>query len=44
MIRLFGPEKYGGMGDPTESVLAEAARTGLSENEIGDKVHFSLFL
>ena len=43
MIRLFGPEYIGGIGDVIAKVDAEVARTGLSENEIGRQVHVSLF-
>jgi hypothetical protein len=44
MIRLFGPESIGGVGDLIAKVDVEVAqaRTGLSEDEIGRKVHFSL--
>ena len=38
MIRLFGPEYIGGIGDVIAKVDAEVARTGLSENEIGRQV------
>ena len=39
IMRLFGPESIGGLGDFGARIDAEAARTGLSPNEIGDKVH-----
>ena len=39
IIRLFGPESIGGMGDMGARIDAEAARTGLTVDEIGDKVH-----
>ena len=42
MIRIFGPEYIGGIGDVIAKVDAEVARTGLSENEIGRQVHVSL--
>jgi hypothetical protein len=44
MIRQFGPEYIGGIGDIIAKVDAEVAqaRTGLSEDEIGRKVHVSL--
>jgi hypothetical protein len=42
MIRSFGPESIGGVGDIIAKVDAEVARTGLSEDEIGHKVHVSL--
>ena len=38
-IRLFGPESMGGIGDIGSRVDAETARTGLSDDEIGRKVH-----
>jgi hypothetical protein len=41
IIRLFGPEYLGGRGDMGVKIDAEVARTGLSDGEIGDKVHFS---
>ena len=39
VIRLFGPESIGGIGDIGAKIDAEAARTGLSADEIGNKVH-----
>jgi len=41
IIRLFGPELIGGIGDIGAKVDAEVARTGLSADEIGAKVHIS---
>jgi hypothetical protein len=41
IIRLFGPESLGGPGDNGAKVDAEVARTGLSADEIGPKVHIS---
>ena len=41
-MRLFGPESIGGIGDIGARIDAETARTGLSENEIGRKVHISV--
>jgi hypothetical protein len=42
IIRLFGPESVGGVvGDINAKNDAEVARTGLSDEEIGAKVHFS---
>ena len=38
-IRRFGPESMGGVGDIGAKIDAEIARTGLSDNEIGPKVH-----
>ena len=38
-IRLFGPESMGGTGDIGARIDAETARTGLSDDEIGPKVH-----
>ena len=44
-IRLFGPESMGGTGDIGPMIDAEVARTGLSEDVIGPKVHgFVLYL
>jgi hypothetical protein len=40
-IRLFGPESMGGLGDIGARIDAETARTGLSDEEIGSKVHVS---
>ena len=42
IIRLFGPESIGGMGDMGARIDAEAARTGLTVDEIGDKAHMSI--
>ena len=42
IIRLFGPESMGGAGDINAKTDAEIARTGLSADEIGHKVHISL--
>jgi hypothetical protein len=39
IIHLFGPEYIGGVGDFGARVDAEAARTGLSPDDIGRKVH-----
>ena len=39
VIRLFGPESMGGAGDIGAKIDAEVARTGLSDDEIGPKVH-----
>ena len=41
IIRLFGPESMGGPGDFREKNDAEVALTGMSEDEIGRKVHIS---
>jgi hypothetical protein len=41
-IRFFGPESMGGMGDIGARIEAETARTGLSDDEIGPKVHISV--
>ena len=38
MIRLFGPETLGGLGDLGAKIDAEVARTGKSADEIGDQV------
>ena len=38
IIRLFGPESMGGVGDIGARIDAESARTGLSDDEIGPKV------
>jgi hypothetical protein len=41
-IRDFGPESMGGRGDIAARIDAEVARTGLSEDEVGPKVHISI--
>ena len=38
-IRLFGPDSMGSQGDLSAQIDAEIARTGLSEDEVGPKVH-----
>ena len=38
IIRLYGPEYIGGLGDIDAKIDAEVARTGLSVDEIGPKV------
>ena len=40
-IRHFGPESMGGRGDFRAKINAEIALTGISEDEIGRKVHIS---
>ena len=40
-IRLFGPEYMGGIGDIGAKIDAETTHTGLSDDEIGLKVHVS---
>ena len=42
IIRLFGPESMGGIGDIGARIDAEIARTGLSDKEVGPKVRISL--
>ena len=42
ILRLFGPESLGGAGDISARIDAEATRTGLSADEIGNKVHICL--
>ena len=42
ILRLFGPECMGGMGDFGAKIDAEIARTGLSDEEIGLKVNISV--
>jgi hypothetical protein len=39
ILRRFGPESMGGIGDLSAIIGAEIARTGLSDEEIGYKVH-----
>ena len=39
LLRGFGPESMGGAGDIGAKIDAEVARTGLSDDEIGTKVH-----
>jgi hypothetical protein len=41
-IYTFGPESMGGTGDIGARIDAETARTGLSDDEIGRKVHISV--
>jgi hypothetical protein len=41
IIHSFGPESMGGAGDIGAKIDAEVARTGLSDDEIGPKVHIS---
>ena len=41
IIRLFGLESMGGIGDIGARIDAETARTGLSDKEIGPKAHIS---
>ena len=38
IIRLFGPESMGGIGDIGARIDAEVARTGLPDEQIGAKV------
>ncbi|KAF4610327.1 hypothetical protein D9613_010450 [Agrocybe pediades] len=38
IIRLFGPESHGGIGDLSKMVEAEAERTGKKPEEVGDEV------
>ena len=42
LIRLFGPESMGGIGDIGARIDAETARTGLSDEEVGVKVYISI--
>ena len=42
ILRFFGPESIGGVGDIGVRIDAEVAHTGLSDDEIGHKVHISL--
>ena len=42
ILRLFGPESMGGVGDFGARIDAETARTGLSDEEVGNKVHISM--
>ena len=44
IIRRVGPESIGGAGDIGARIDAEVARTGLSADEIGPKVHISMSL
>ena len=41
-IRLYGPESIGGVGGWVAKIDAEVARTGLSVDEIGNKVRISV--
>ena len=42
VIRDFGPESMGGVGDIGAKIDAETARTGRPEDEVGPKVHISV--
>ena len=42
LIRFFGPESMGGIGDLGARIDAEVARTGLSADEIGPKVRICI--
>jgi hypothetical protein len=42
VIRDFGPESMGGVGDIGPRIDAEIARTGLPDHEVGPKVHISV--
>jgi hypothetical protein len=44
ILRVFGPETMGGIGDFGARIDAEIARTGLSDLEIGFKVHISIHI
>ena len=41
IIRIYGPEYMGGLGDLGAKIDEEVARTGLSDDVIGPKVHIS---
>jgi hypothetical protein len=41
IIRVYGPEYMGGIGDVGPKIDEEVARTGLSDDVIGPKVHIS---
>ena len=43
-LRYFGPESMGGTGDIGAKIDAEVARTGLSADEIGPKVHIHIYV
>ena len=43
IIRLFGPESMGGLGNIGARIDAEAARLGVPSQEIGEKVHIKYF-
>ena len=42
VLRRYGPESMGGVGDFGARIDAETARTGLSDEEISDKVYISI--
>jgi hypothetical protein len=44
IIREFGPEYLGGMGDLGAKIDAEATRSGLSADEIGVTVHIPYYV
>ena len=43
IIRQYGPESIGGLGDSIAKIDAEAARTGVA-TEISDRVHASVYI
>ena len=43
VIRDFGPESMGGVGDIGARIDAEIARTGRPDDEVGPKVHLSMY-
>ena len=42
VLRRYGPESMGGVGDFGAKIDAETARAGLSDEEISDKVRISI--
>jgi hypothetical protein len=44
VIRDYGPESMGGIGDIGARIDVETARTGRSDNEVGPEVHISVCL
>ena len=44
IIRSYGPESIGGLGDSIAEIDAEAARTGVPSEEISDRVHTFVYI
>ena len=42
VIRTYGPESLGGVGDIGARIDAEIAHTGRPDDEVGPKVHISV--
>ena len=44
IIRCYGPESIGGLGDYIAKIDAEAALTGVPSEEISDRVHTFVYI